>query len=334
MLKQHQHHVIIVLGIISVNNWIAWGKIYDRCELYNEFVTRHGLSRLEAATWTCIAEQQSNYNTQALGAGSNGRTGYHGIFQISDLYWCSAGGACGISCERLRDDDLVDDLYCAKRIYHDHYYSFGNGYSAWPSGDYCTRHASRYTCSVAARTELIEAPPAHFTQHSDAKIYDRCELAQELHFKHHFPIDQIATWVCIAKHESHFNTSAIGAGDYGIFQISELYWCGRQWRGKACDMACSELLDADITNDVQCMKKIYGEHSRIAGNGFTAWTVYARYCNGDVSGYIEGCFEKFQKTLRGSSKVQRYAVPKKVVTHSKSNDLINFYLNFFNRSRN
>jgi len=60
---------------------------------------------------------------------------------------------------------------------------------------------------------------------TNAKVYDRCELARELVEKHEAPEHQVATWVCIAQHESQFNTSAVGqmngdnSKDHGIFQV-------------------------------------------------------------------------------------------------------------------
>lgn len=62
-----------------------------------------------------------------------------------------------------------------------------------------------------------------------AKIYERCELARELKEKLNVPEEQLATWVCIAQHESNFDTTAVGTlaqgKDNGIFQISDLFWC-------------------------------------------------------------------------------------------------------------
>lgn len=56
------------------------------------------------------------------------------------------------------------------------------------------------------------------------KIYKRCELAKEL-LANGVKRSQVATWVCIAKHESRFDTAAVGdrnadqSKDYGIFQV-------------------------------------------------------------------------------------------------------------------
>ncbi|XP_063920224.1 uncharacterized protein LOC135135157 [Zophobas morio] len=125
------------------------------------------------------------------------------------------------------------------------------------------------------------------------KVYDRCELALELKNVHKFPDDQLATWVCIAKHESTFNTSAVnqGSGDHGLFQISDLYWCSPPGNGHACNAPCSAFEDDDITDDIACIRRIFREHSILSGNGFNAWVVYSLYCKHDVSKYVEGCFD-------------------------------------------
>lgn len=112
--------------------------------------------------------------------------------------------------------------------------------------------------------------------------------------------------VCIASHESNYNTSAIGrlnwdgSEDHGIFQISDLYWCSTDRRGKGCNLHCSEdLEDSDISNDVECMLKIYEEHKFLSGDGFNAWTTYGR-CKGSSDHYLNGCFqENFSNIIPG-----------------------------------
>lgn len=101
---------------------------------------------------------------------------------------------------------------------------------------------------------------------SHGKIYQRCKLARELHYVHRIPFEHIGTWVCIAKHESSFNTAAIGNAntdgslDHGLFQISDRYWCSPQRKG--CGLTCAKLRNGDISDDVVCMIKIYKEHQR------------------------------------------------------------------------
>jgi hypothetical protein len=129
------------------------------------------------------------------------------------------------------------------------------------------------------------------------KVYERCELARELKEVHNISEDQIATWVCIARHESEFNTSAVGhvngdgSGDHGLFQISDLYWCSPPGKGWACGVSCADLEDDDIKDDVTCAKRIYRQHQRMTGNGFTAWAVYRPHCSSyeTVTKYVEGC---------------------------------------------
>ena len=59
---------------------------------------------------------------------------------------------------------------------------------------------------------------------ADAKVYDKCEFARVAKEN---GLDTLGTWTCIASHESNFNTKAVnsGSGDYGILQISSIYWC-------------------------------------------------------------------------------------------------------------
>ncbi|KAK9878074.1 hypothetical protein WA026_020705 [Henosepilachna vigintioctopunctata] len=132
-----------------------------------------------------------------------------------------------------------------------------------------------------------------FVSFGEAKIYKRCELASELLHIHKIAVEEIPVWVCIAKHESVFNTSAVnrGSGDHGLFQISDLYWCSKEGQGRACNAACSSFEDDDIEDDVQCIRRIYNEHKRLSGNGFNAWVVYPLYCDRDVQTYIADCFD-------------------------------------------
>ena len=61
---------------------------------------------------------------------------------------------------------------------------------------------------------------------SSSKVYDRCELANELITKFNFPESQLADWLCLIEGESSYNTGAIsqpeydGVRDYGLFQVS------------------------------------------------------------------------------------------------------------------
>ena len=51
----------------------------------------------------CLARWESNYNTSAVGSLNWDGSWDHGLFQISDAYWCSrsgpADGACWVTCD-------------------------------------------------------------------------------------------------------------------------------------------------------------------------------------------------------------------------------------------
>lgn len=286
-------------------------KIYERCELARELRFNHSIPIDEISTWVCIAKHESNFNTAAIGRLNYDGSGDHGIFQISDLFWCSTeykGLACNVKCSELEDNNLTDDVKCIKQIHAEHSRISGNGFTAWTVyKQYCQWDTQHFIdgCfneneedNTITRYQPSPVKPIINKAEKSIKIYDACELANELKYKHNIPNEQIATWVCIAKHESNFNTSAVGhlnydgSGDHGLFQISDLYWCSMDKPGKECKLSCSELEDSNIADDVECVKKIYNEHQRLSGNGFTAWTVYPLYCKHNSLSYIENCFKE------------------------------------------
>ncbi|KAF0307885.1 Lysozyme c-1 [Amphibalanus amphitrite] len=115
-----------------------------------------------------------------------------------------------------------------------------------------------------------------------AKVFGRCELARKLKALG-IPKYQIADWVCLAYHESRYNTAAVGrlnrdgSVDHGLFQISDIYWC--DWKSNephrryknVCRKNCNSFRDNNIADDLICVRKIYMEHQRLQGNGFLAW---------------------------------------------------------------
>uniref|UniRef100_A0A8C4Y054 Sperm acrosome membrane-associated protein 3 n=1 Tax=Gopherus evgoodei TaxID=1825980 RepID=A0A8C4Y054_9SAUR len=82
------------------------------------------------------------------------------------------------------------------------------------------------------------------------KIFRRCELAQVLHQAgmDGFRGYNLADWLCMAFHESRFNTDMVdheadGSTDNGIFQINSRQWCDdyRSSTRNLCHMHCSVL---------------------------------------------------------------------------------------------
>ncbi|XP_053318729.1 lysozyme C-1-like [Spea bombifrons] len=124
------------------------GKRYTKCELLKIFKETglagyHGYS---AANWVCLAKHESDYSTTAIN--NNGPSRDYGIFQINSKWWCNDGktsrskNACGISCQSLLNDNILDDIECAKRIVRD-----PNGLGAWVAWrNKCKgRNLSQYT---------------------------------------------------------------------------------------------------------------------------------------------------------------------------------------------
>ncbi|XP_058458154.1 uncharacterized protein LOC131434908 [Malaya genurostris] len=302
----------------SRTSLITKGKVYKRCELVRELHFKHHYSIEDAATWTCIAQYQSNFNTAAVGSGP-GDVKYHGMFQLSDEYWCSPPGrgwVCGMPCSDLEDDDITDDLACMRHIYEEHQRISGDGFNAWAVYQpYCKGKSTGMAegCFEEGENALVPVTtttrkPTKKKNVGVGKIYQRCELAQELYYKHRLPFEQIATWVCIAHRESNYNVSAIGrlnadgSEDHGLFQISDIYWCSPPGKGWVCNIPCSDLEDNDITDDLECMKLIFEEHTRLSGDGFNAWAVYRPYCKGNADHYINGCFDDPTTTPRTTTR--------------------------------
>lgn len=281
-------------------------KIYTKCELADELLNRHNFPVEEIAIWVCIAYHESRLDTSAVGRLNTDGSVDHGIFQISDLWWCSPPGkekGCQASCAQFEDSDITDDVECIRTIKAEHDRLFGNGFTAWTVyNPHCSNNVDHYLtgCSLSATHRSTHNPvvytPQKVQKAKKGKVYDKCELARELHNKHNLPEEEISTWVCIAQHESNLNTAAVGrlnsdgSADHGLFQISDLWWCSPHGNGKGCRKSCDSFEDSDITDDVECIQIIKAEHDRISGNGFTAWTVYNIYCTGNTDHYIHGCF--------------------------------------------
>ncbi|XP_005186678.2 uncharacterized protein LOC101898961 [Musca domestica] len=315
------------------------GKLYNKCELAQELYHKHHMPMEQIPTWVCIAQHESSFNTAAVGRLNTDGSADHGLFQISDLYWCShdkyGGKACNIPCDRLLDSDISDDVRCIKIIHEEHTRISGDGFNAWTVyKPHCRNQGldrvkqcfsekelkESVTKSVASTSTSNALIPHSSGSTKKGKIYNKCELAQELYHKHKMPMDQIPTWVCIAQHESSFNTAAVGrlntdgSADHGLFQISDLYWCSHdQYGGKACNIPCDRLLDSDISDDVRCIKIIHEEHTRISGDGFNAWTVYKPHCRNQGLDRVKQCF---------SEKELKESVTKSVTSTSTSNALI------------
>ncbi|XP_073812669.1 lysozyme 1B-like [Musca autumnalis] len=136
-------------------------------------------------------------------------------------------------------------------------------------------------------------------QEAQTRRLQPCEFAGQLYILD-IPKEELPLWLCIVQYESRFNTHVIGSRntdgslDYGIFQISDKYWCRPPKEPlfhyfNECNVDCMDLMQDDITAAVQCAKLIRKQQ------GWSAWSVYGEFCNstntleyGDIE--IEECF--------------------------------------------
>nr|CAH0105061.1 unnamed protein product [Daphnia galeata] len=131
---------LFMTGVLMVfmASWcvpLGRAQTYDRCQLARDLLHKYKLPANQISQWICLVRWESNFNTSAIGSLNSDGSLDHGLFQISDLYWCDHGngmdGACGLTCESLRNEDIKDDVICAKRIFRQHQHLTGNGFNAW-----------------------------------------------------------------------------------------------------------------------------------------------------------------------------------------------------------
>ncbi|CAH2316994.1 lysozyme C precursor [Pelobates cultripes] len=114
-------------------------KVFTKCELASTLkkAGMDGYNGYSLANWMCLSYYESKYTTNALY--DNGWSRDYGIFQINSYWWCNDGktsgavSACSINCSSLMDDNISDDITCAKRVVRD-----PNGMGAWVAwNNYC-----------------------------------------------------------------------------------------------------------------------------------------------------------------------------------------------------
>lgn len=166
----------------------------------------------------CIAKHESNFNTSAIGRLNWDGSEDHGLFQISDIYWCGTNGkACNAQCSEFEDSDISDDIKCIKQIHEEHTRLSGDGFNAWTVyKPKCKGRSESFIkgCFDDSSNEILPFKPKpgvqqhHKVQYSKTsdqrknydkiqgkgKVYERCELAQELRYRHKIPMEQVATW--------------------------------------------------------------------------------------------------------------------------------------------
>ncbi|CAO1413754.1 unnamed protein product [Diamesa tonsa] len=207
----------LVLLVLMINLVLA--KQYERCQLAEELYYKHNVTLKEIGMLVCFAETRSNLDTESLDNGN------YGLLKFNSRAWCSitdeVGGNCNVKCDDFIDDDITDDIKCAKQII------LAEGLDAW-----------------GLTTECQET--------SERIIEDSRELSQ----KHNVALEDVGMLVCIAEEGSNLDTNKTNSIAYGLFQLHNKFWCLQNEIGGGCIMKCNDLIDDDITDDVKCVKRI------------------------------------------------------------------------------
>lgn len=113
---------------------VSYARVFGKCDLALILNSGFGINRLILPQWICLIEAESNFNSAAVTGPTEEGQRLFGLFQIGDHYWCHSNYSlenntnyCRTECEGFLDDDLRDDVACAKDIYN-RYESF----IAWP----------------------------------------------------------------------------------------------------------------------------------------------------------------------------------------------------------
>ncbi|XP_062839513.1 alpha-lactalbumin-like isoform X2 [Anolis carolinensis] len=92
-------------------------------------------------------------------------------------------------------------------------------------------------------------------------------------------------WMCIAFHSSSYNTDHTNKYGFGLFHFDRQVWCktGEEDSLNLCNICCSKLADADIHDDIKCVKKIVRSPDKLTL--FWAWN---SVCRSDSIGHWAG----------------------------------------------
>lgn len=119
--------ILFVLAIVTVRSSVE-GKIYTDCEIAKELQRSKMINKSFITNWICLMRSESNMDTTRV-TGPKAASSYSfGILQINSAEWCTrgrTGGKCNKRCEDFLNDDIQDDIVCARKIFDQ------KGFNAW-----------------------------------------------------------------------------------------------------------------------------------------------------------------------------------------------------------
>ncbi|CAG9122166.1 unnamed protein product [Plutella xylostella] len=118
----------LVVALGALHGAQAHARTFTVCQLSRE-LQRYNFPRNLIGRWVCLVDHASGRTTDKVTTHDNGYYSY-GLFQINNKEWCKKGrkgGLCSMKCEDLLNEDLADDVRCAKRVYD------RLGFKGWPA---------------------------------------------------------------------------------------------------------------------------------------------------------------------------------------------------------
>jgi C-type lysozyme/alpha-lactalbumin family len=103
---------LLVLTVISFGN----AKMYTQCEFVLELWNKHNVASEDLYKHLCVTHSRTMLNTRFQ---TNSKDVWYGIYSLCEPYWCNKaqkGGGCNLHCSNLINDDISDDVACAKLV--------------------------------------------------------------------------------------------------------------------------------------------------------------------------------------------------------------------------
>ncbi|XP_076765598.1 lysozyme c-1 [Xylocopa sonorina] len=110
--------VILPLVVTLLIGGQTDAKILTQCEAALE-LQKAKVTRTLISNWVCLMQSESGLDTQLVTGPKTASSYSYGVFQISSSKYCSrghSGGLCNKRCEDFANDDIQDDIECAKKI--------------------------------------------------------------------------------------------------------------------------------------------------------------------------------------------------------------------------
>ncbi|XP_033209343.1 lysozyme c-1-like [Belonocnema kinseyi] len=108
---------LLITGLTLIV-WRTQAKILTQCEAA-EALIKGNISRTFISNFVCVMQNESGLDTRKI-TGPKAQSSFsYGVFQINSAKWCTrgrVGGICNQKCENFADDDIQDDVKCAKKI--------------------------------------------------------------------------------------------------------------------------------------------------------------------------------------------------------------------------